>query len=236
MTGKERFNNLFNKKFPLIVSIVKNDPELARVAEESGADAIKLHINVEHFASGTRFGSWSEEKENIRQILDNITIPAGLLPGDPVCASKEEILEAAQMGISFIDSFAHRLPVDLFGLPGLGYMLAVNRDYSAKMVEALDFAGIDAVEATILTHDQYGNDLTMGDFSLYYQLAQSLKSPLMIPTQKKIRAGEVETLHKAGAAGIIIGAVVTGRTVEGLRETTSQFRRAIDKIKEKVSP
>lgn len=228
MTGKEKFVGLFEMKFPLIVSLVRNDPVLALAAQESGADALKLHLNVAHFASGTRFGSWKEEKENFRHILESVTIPAGLLPGDPVCAEKEEVEEALEMGISFIDSFVHRLPVELFGLKDAGYMLAVNREYSPDMMEFLDGTGMDAVEATVLTHDEYGKALTMGDLALYHRLAKSTGSPLMIPTQKRILPEEVKNLREAGAAGIIIGAMVTGGTLEGLKEKTAQFRKAID--------
>ena len=47
---------LENPKMTLIMSLPKNDPALCRAAFEAGADAVKVHINVEHRASGSRFG------------------------------------------------------------------------------------------------------------------------------------------------------------------------------------
>ena len=45
----------------LIVSLPSNDPAMAQAATGAGADAVKLHMNVTHDASGTRFGSFAED-------------------------------------------------------------------------------------------------------------------------------------------------------------------------------
>ena len=55
-----RIGEALASKFVLLVSLTRNDPHLARIALENGADAIKVHLNCAHFASGTNFGSWEE--------------------------------------------------------------------------------------------------------------------------------------------------------------------------------
>jgi putative N-acetylmannosamine-6-phosphate epimerase len=232
MTEKSRMMKILEEShFSLLVSIPRNDPEMAKAAEEGGADGIKVHLNVSHYASGTDFGPWESEKKNITAILENAKIPVGLLPGADKVASKDEIKEARKMGIDFLDSFAHQMPLYLWKLDGLGMMLAVNSEYSWRQVEALEHSGMDALEATVLPHEEYGKDLNMRDVSIYRNLAISTTRPLIIPTQKKIRPEEAAILKKAGARGIVIGAVVTGKTAEGVFTMTKAFREAIDNIK-----
>lgn len=225
------FNQVIKKEFPLIVSLPENRIDMALAAEENGADALKVHLNVEHFASGTRFGSWTEEKNNIIEIIKSVKIPVGILPGAEAAAGFEEIMEAAGEGAAFLDAFAHDLPLSLWGIPQLGYMLAVNLQYDKETVQALTGFGVDAIEATILPHSQYGKELNMQDLALYHRLSRWCSCPVLIPTQKKIRPCDVIHLKKAGAGGIIIGAVVTGKSVESLAQTTRQFRNAVEERK-----
>lgn len=219
-----------DEKFILLVSIPGNDPELARAAEEGGADGIKVHLNVYHHASGTKFGTWNEEKESVKKILQEVKIPVGVLPGAEKIAKKDEILEAKKMGVDFLDSFAHHMPVELMKIGNLGIMLAVNRDYTPGQVSALEEMGMDLLEATVLPREEYGKRLNARDLAIYYQLAKWTGRPVVVPTQKKIIPEEVLDLKKAGARGIVIGAVVTGMTAEGIYKTTTRFRREIDRI------
>ena len=63
-------DTLNDEKLTLIVSLPKNDVEVARAAIKGGADVIKIHINVEHRASKTKFGSFDEEIEEINKIIN----------------------------------------------------------------------------------------------------------------------------------------------------------------------
>ena len=67
---------LNNEPFTLMVSLPQNDPELARAAIRGGAQGLKIHINVHHHASGTHFGTWAEERNEIEAILEE----AGVSP------------------------------------------------------------------------------------------------------------------------------------------------------------
>jgi putative N-acetylmannosamine-6-phosphate epimerase len=217
-------------KFALMVSIPQNRPDMATAAEEGGADAIKTHLNVHHYASGTHFGTWAEEKDNITAILKNAKIPVGLLPGADSFASKDEILEARELGIDFLDSFVHHMPVYLWEIGNMGMMLAVNQSYSPAQVASLEEIGVDIFEATLLTQDEYGMPLNMRDITLYHNLARSTEKPVIVPTQKKICPEEVGILKKIGVSGIVIGAVVTDKTPEGVYNVTKAFREAIDRM------
>jgi len=223
-----KFLQVLQKPFCLIVSIPRNDPDLAIAAAKNGADAIKVHINVGHYASGTQFGTWEQEKENIKNVVDSASIPVGLLPGQDQIATPEEVKEAREMGIEFLDAFAHSMPLYLWNMKNMGYMLAVNMEYDSRMIKNLEYAGMNALEATILPHEEYGKRLNLRDLALYRKLALSTSCPVIVPTQKDIKLEELFMLRKMGIRGIVIGAVVTGKTVEGIAEVTGKFRKAID--------
>ena len=58
-----RFVDLMtDRKFVLVVSLPSNNLGLAKAALEGGADAVKVHCNVWHRASGHTFGTYEENK------------------------------------------------------------------------------------------------------------------------------------------------------------------------------
>ena len=69
------------KKIALIVSLPENNWELARAAIESGVDAVKLHVNVEHRASGNHFYSTEAYRTEFHKIRSEFTGPLGIVPG-----------------------------------------------------------------------------------------------------------------------------------------------------------
>ena len=76
----EYLRMLSEKRLTLIMSLPYNDPALCRAAFEAGADVVKVHINVEHRASGTHFGRLAEESFN--EDLEGVILTgAGRKPG-----------------------------------------------------------------------------------------------------------------------------------------------------------
>jgi hypothetical protein len=55
--------------------------------------------------------------------------------------------------------------------------------------------------------------------------------PVIVPTQKSIRASEVPIIWDAGAKGIMIGECVTGKTATSIKAVTKEFRAAAEAIK-----
>ena len=223
----ETFNN---NKFTLLVSLTRNDVELARIAQEAGADAVKVHLNVEHFASGTHFGSWGEEKADILKIRQELNIPLGIVLGADDQPSSEDLQEIRQFGFDFWDLFAHHTAPEYFDWEEMGHMVAVNYTWSPKFVENLIPQGVDVIESSIIPQSNYRSRLTAADISQYTQLVEASTVPIIVPTQKKILPEQVQYLYKAGVSGLAIGAVVTDLGTSRLRDTVSAFRRAIDEL------
>lgn len=68
------------EKFLLIGDLHVNSPEFAIACEESGADAVLLHLNQDAH-SGARFGGWEIEEQSIKDTFSVLKIPAGISIG-----------------------------------------------------------------------------------------------------------------------------------------------------------
>lgn len=225
-----RFLEKLSKKFCLLVSLPKNDPKLALIAEGQGADALKVHLNVKHHASGTLFKSWKDEKKKIKAILKNVKIPVGIVPGAETVAPLEEMLEMQELGLDFWDIFAHHLPGYLFDLKNMGKMTAINYEFPLDYLPELEGLGIDIIETSIIPPSEYGKPLTARDLAFYKYLIKKISSPAVIPTQRKIAPSDIVHLKKMGASGIGIGAVVTGHSKNELKKCVKAFAQKIKEL------
>ena len=227
-------NMLREKKFSLIVSLPSNDLELAKAALEGGADAIKVHCNVWHRASGRTFGSFEDNKEFLRQLICLCgDVPVGLMPGtDEAFISNEDRLELEEMGLQFISAYSHHLPCFMMDSRKLTNAVAIDNTWSEGLLDAVRDSDIEVLEASIVKGEDYGKDLTCADILRYSQIAAKSGKPCVIPTQKNIKPGEVKYLHKAGCKALMIGAVVFGQepTPEQLRTVTRAFRQEVDAL------
>lgn len=217
--------------FTLMVSLPKNCPEMARAAVEAGAQCLKVHINCHHFASDTTFGAWDQEKAVIAEIRDACgAIPLGLVTGEQTQPGRADLDEIEEFGFDFWDLFCRYTPPQFLDLPNMGRMVAIDSGWEPWLVKALADLKVDVIESSIIPRDQYRSELNLEDVARYHRLAQCSTMPILIPTQKAIKPQQVGYLKRAGAAGITIGAVVTGLEKKSLRETTSAFRWAIDDL------
>jgi len=221
---------LKKNKLTLIVSLPENSPELAIVAQEAGADAIKVHLNVHHDASGTHFGTFAEEKESLIKIIKSVNIPVGIMPGADEVATESELEELKNMGFDFLDIYVQHMPGWMSEVDGLAKIVAIGERYDIERLMSLDRFGADAVEASIIPHEQYGKKLTIGDLQDYITIAVGSPLPVIVPTQKKIDPDEVPLIADSGVKGLMIGAIVTGKTPESIKNATRLFRKAIDSL------
>ena len=107
------FKNVIEKnKFSLVVSLPSNDLGMAKAALEGGAQAVKVHCNVWHRASGHTFGTYAENRAFLRQLIELAgDVPVGLVPGgEEAFITPEERLELEAMGLKCFSAYSHRLP------------------------------------------------------------------------------------------------------------------------------
>lgn len=229
------FKTMVNQnKFSLVVSLPENNLKLAEAALEGGAQAIKVHVNVWHRASGHTFGTYGENKEFLKDLIALCKdVPVGLVPGgEDAFISNEERLEVEAMGLSFFSSYTQHLPCYMMESKVLTKMAAIDYTYNQNTLDAVRLSGIDILECSVQPGELYGTPLNYGDILRYTDLSAKAGKPTLIPTQKKIRPEEVRHLYEAGCKAVMIGAIVMGKepNAQEVKKVTEQFRNAVDRL------
>ncbi len=223
-----RLLSLLEQPPRLIVSLPSNSVELARAAAQGGADALKVHINVAHEASGTRFGSLAEERANLEQILA-LDLPTGIVPGaGERLPSPAEMEALADMGVDFFDLYLHDMPSWLVRFPRLTRAIAISSPSQVELLPDLEALDFQAIEAAIIPHEGYGKPLSAADLAAYRRIRSATHLPIILPSQRALRPEDVPLLvEDAGVDAIMIGAIVTGAEPDTLRAATQRFASAI---------
>jgi hypothetical protein len=211
----------------LIVSLPRNDINIAAAAASAGADALKVHVNVHHRASGTRFGTLDEEGDALEAILD-LGLPTGLVPGEDAMVTPGELPRLRRF--AFLDAYVHRLPLFLYDA-GVPVIPAVPHDYPPDRFSALRVLPGEWLEAALVHPDEYGRDPVAADLAAYALLGSATSRRLIVPTQRRVRPEDLGRYFEIPDVwAIMIGAVVTGRTSRSIGEATETFRRALDTV------
>jgi hypothetical protein len=227
---KKFFKRLQKADMGLLVSLPRNDAELARAAVDGGADALKVHINVRHAASGTQFGSFNEEKDRIAAIID-AGIPVGIMPGADTVATLDEMRAMHDMGVQFYDIYLRDLPTAYLDLRDIEGMPALGEGFDPASVGAVAEWGFRLLEASFVAHGDYGRPLAVDDLLRYAAVCNAFSGVVVVPTQKAIRPADVPRLVEAGVRSLMIGKIVSGDTPSSIRAATESFRRAIDALR-----
>jgi hypothetical protein len=219
----------------LIVSLPRNDPSLARAAKEAGADMLKVHINVRHLASGTVFGSLTEERDRLEQILA-LGVPTGLVPGEDQMVRRDEVPEIRRLGFAFLDAFVNTIRPHLFEA-GIPVVPALPHSADDRyLMQARDLPG-EWVEAAVVAADGYGRPPEKDDLTALRKAAKVTRKRLIVPTQRRIAPGDVSRYFAIPqVTALMIGAIVTGTQPDTLSRATAAFRRALDQIPRDLEP
>lgn len=235
--GNSTFLTLLNsRRIVLVMSLPDNEPELASAAIDSGADVLKVHINLEHRASGLKFGTLEEERSNLEKILDlagKSGVPVGIVPGAMSVIDAGQIQEVEAFGFDFVSAYAHHLsPAVLSGAvtSRVAKMIAADSTYSVEEIEAMARVEFDIVEASIIPPEGYGEPLSCRDLLSYQNIVGWTGKPVVVPTQRRISPEDVPALVATGIRAIMLGAVVTGCTPENIATQVAVFRRSIDEL------
>jgi len=226
---------MLREGFHLLVSLPRNDLDLARAALEAGADGLKVHINLHHHASGMDTGPLEVEADRIAAIVE-LGLPVGIVPGAAEgLATREEMQQLARLGVDFFDLYAEDMPAWMLRMDDcpMSVMVAFSCTCSPwGLVEHVaDASRPVMIEASVMPHEQYGRPLVAADVSLYAEIAARSGLPVVVPTQKAILPVEVAVLADAGAAAVLIGAIVTGTEADSMAQATRAFRDAVDALR-----
>lgn len=223
---------LKDNKMCLIASLPENDYELAKIAWESGADAIKVHCNVFHNASNNDFGKLEKFEDEFLRIIKDSPIPVGIVPGESAEQAEEIISRLPEMGFDFISLYAHHTPASFYNRNlKLNNFLSVNSSYPFEEISNLLRNGYaDMLELSVIDKEEYGTRLNARDLSKYQTIASMSDIPCIVPSQKMIYSEDIKVLAKTGIKAVMIGAVVYGKDSEKIRRILTDFRKEIDKL------
>lgn len=229
-----KFEKLLKENpFTLVVSLPNNKLDLAKAALDAGADAVKVHINVLHAASGNLFGDF----EHNRKFLNDLVALAGERPVGLVTGGADNHLKEAELplledlGVDFFSCYSEHLPAFMLKTKKLTRMVALHNTYD-EILPAVKGSEIDVVEASIMKTTEYGKPLRYFDVLQYRKICQAVKQPVLIPTQKAILPEEVFALKDAGCKAVMIGAnVMRDQSADACYEATLAFRKAVDALK-----
>ena len=229
------FKNVIEKnKFSLVVSLPSNDLGMAKAALEGGAQAVKVHCNVWHRASGHTFGTYAENRAFLRQLIELAgDVPVGLVPGgEEAFITPEERLELEAMGLKFFSAYSHHLPCFMMESKALTKMVAIDCTYTQNPLDAVSRSAMDVLECSVQPGENYGTPLCYADILRYSDIAAKSGKPCLIPTQRKIKPSEVRHLYEAGCKAVMIGAIVMGKepTADQVRAATAAFREAVESL------
>ncbi len=221
---------LTQNEWTLLASLPANNVELARAALRGGAQGLKVHINVEHFASGTRFGAFAEERDKIARVVELAReegVNVGVVPGaNGVFASPEEFAGLREIGVDYFDAYPFDCPAWALAQRDLDVMIAAFHGMPLDELAHYEGLGMTLCEASLMAHDSYGSPLCARDVATYRALCQTTSVPVIIPSQKKLEARDVPLLRKTGARGVLLGAIVLGREVSSIEEALRAFSQS----------
>jgi hypothetical protein len=221
---------LAKNKLQLFVSLPANDPELAQAALAEGADGLKVHINVSHRASGNSYGPLSSYEDCFSSIRSMFDGPLGIVPGGSLESVQQgEIHALPGAGIDFVSIYAFHMPTFLLRYPGVSRTFAIDSAFDQRLLEGAASFGVEALEASIVPGEEYGTPLSFADLLKYRWLARHAGLPVIIPSQRKIVPDDVPALIDTGIKVLLIGAVVTGKTTDGIRRSVAELRNEIDR-------
>lgn len=205
--------------FPIAVSLARHDMALAEAARDAGADALKLHLNAYHRASGTNFGSFNEERSFFEEVA-TLGLPLLVMAGQESVPTAEEMDALADLGFEgFNLYFAHMQPHLLASkLRPMPAMADTSTDEDLARMNALPGA---IIEASITPFSAYGTLLDAADLAAYRTIVQKSAAPVIAPSQKRFVPDDMARLADAGIGGALLGVIVTGDTPETLRDAVA---------------
>jgi hypothetical protein len=224
---------MFRSSLPLIVELSKNDPELASASQEGGADAVLVQILSQK--QNYIMGSLDDESENIKSVLEKVTVKKGILLGDVRSVNREEWVQIKSFNFDFIVVYPSTAPIFLLE-SGVPILINIQPGLPVEYYRALSH--LPSVEGFIYgpsTQNRLDSSFNFVDLAVLELLSSSLSKPVYFRSLNELRNDEVMLLIKRGASGIIIDPYSIGiMDPNDIKEAVSGYKKIIDQSGYKI--
>jgi len=218
---------MFKSSLPLIVELSKNDPELASASQEGGADAVLLQILSQK--QNYIIGSLDDEFENVKNVLEKVTVKKGILLGDVRSVNREEWVQIKSFNFDFIVVYPSTAPIFLLE-SNIPIFINIQTGLPIEYYRALSH--LPSVEGFIygpLTQNRLESSFNFIDLAVIELLSSSLSKPVYFRSLNELKNDEVMLLIKRGVSGIIIDPYSIGlMDPNDVKEAVSSYKKIID--------
>lgn len=219
------YRSLASGDFPVVVSLARHDLDLAKAALDAGATAIKTHLNAYHRATGTTFGSFTEERPFF-EALSRLGCQLLVMAGQETVPSAIEMDELAALGFEGFNVYVDHLQPHLLQ-SRLRPMPALAHDSTdADLARIAAISGC-IIEASIMPFARYRDAMTDADLARYQHIARAVAVPVIAPSQLLFTPSDMPRLRGAGIAAPLLGAIVTGNTTASMTKAVGDIVAAI---------
>lgn len=216
------YRALTDGTFPVVVSLARHDLDLAKAALDSGAYALKTHLNAYHRATGTTFGSFAHERPFFEQ-LATLGCPLLVMAGQETVPSVEEMEVLADLGFEGFNVYVDHMQPHLLK-SRLRPMPALSSTSTPDDIARIAAIPGCIIEASVMEFARYGTAMSDVDLARYAAIAAASPVPVIVPSQLRLMPEDGQRLKAAGLAAPLLGAIVTGDTPASMEEALRPWR------------
>jgi len=213
-----------DKTYMVIASLPKNSTSLAIQAEEAGADAVMLNIDGDENANPSYFGSYDLHDAYINDVISTVRIPCGIFIGGGKVLTEDYWERIASAPISFIEMYAHQLPLFLLSDSRVKKIGAIATGYILEQVKQMSqIEGLEALDIATVPLQARGSPFSLLDFATLGVLARLSEKPLLLRTQKKLTQEGIARVIASGVKGLVVDPCILSGTDEAYKDEVASL-------------
>ncbi len=207
------------KDYTLIANLPKNSTSLAVQAEEAGADAIMLNVDGEEGSYPSHFGSYDLHDVYINDVLSTVSVPCGICIGGAKSLTEEYWERIMSSSFSFVEMYAHHMPLYLLSDTRLKKILAISTGYLLEQVKELsEMEGVEALDIAMVPPQARGNPFSILDYATTGLIVELSSRPVLLRTQKMLTRSDIAKVVRLGVKGLVADPSILSGTDEAYRD------------------
>jgi hypothetical protein len=212
----------------LLAILPQNDTEYASTAAQAGADAIVVGIDKTETTLPGLFGSFDLMEDSINSILSTSSVPVGISIGDSRPLIEENWERIASKPFGFVNMYAHHMPSFVLEDDRVEKLLSIGPGYMLEQVKAIsEMEGVVALESAIVAPQGRSHVFSALDLATLGVITKLSAKPLLVRTQKKMNAADIQSAIGSGVRGFCVDAAALEPGIEAYRDALTTYRSQV---------